>query len=253
MKIKNVLHRFFKRSSQINHEITPRVLIFTGAGISAESGMQTFRGANGLWNGRDVMEICSVEGFHADPDNVNAFYDDLRVSLEDKQPNNAHMMIADLSNRFPDRTDVITQNIDDLFEKAGCSNVTHLHGTLTDLRCSNCQSIFRIGYRPLNQADKCPSCGSTSLRHNVVMFGEPAPNYSLLNQSIDTCHLLVVIGTSGNVININKVAHDFEWSILCNLDADPDFDINFDEIYHMEATKASKIIERKIISFLNGQ
>lgn len=237
-----------------NHpsETNSRVLIFTGAGISAESGVQTFRGEKGLWNGRNVAEVCSSYGFLKDPDNVNSFFDELRANLEDKLPNEAHLTIAKLSKKYPGRIDVITQNIDDLFEKAGCDNVIHLHGTLTDLRCVECEAIFRVGYLSQKEAGCCPSCGGNLLRHNVVMFGEEAPNYSILNDSILNCQLLVVIGTSGNVIDISEVTEFFEFSILCNLDPDPLFDYHFTEVYHMPATEAIRILENRIVEFLGG-
>lgn len=235
-----------------NHpsETNSRVLIFTGAGISAESGIQTFRGENGLWNGRNVAEVCSSYGFMKDPNTVNSFFDELRVDLLDKHPNNAHLTIAKLSKKYPARIDVITQNIDDLFEKAGCDSVVHLHGTLTDLRCVECEAIFRVGYLSQKEAGCCPSCGSNLLRHNVVMFGEEAPNYSTLDDSIFNCQLLVVIGTSGNVIDISEVTNYFEWSILCNLDPDPLFDYHFKEVHHMPATEAIRILENRIVEFL---
>lgn len=227
-----------------------RVLIFTGAGISEESGIPTFRGANGLWNGRDIKEVCSVHGFAINPNGVNEFYDERRSALRDNLPNSAHHMIAGLSKRYPDHIDVFTQNIDDLFEKAGCDTVVHLHGTLTDLRCMECAHIFTVGYHSINEIKCCPKCQSPSLRHNVVMFGEKAPNYALLNNSTSTCQLLIAIGTSGNVIDISRATHLFEYSILCNLDPNPSFDAHFDEVYHMKATMSVTEIEEKVVSFL---
>ncbi|MDD3598395.1 Sir2 family NAD-dependent protein deacetylase, partial [Sulfuricurvum sp.] len=154
-----------------------KVLILSGAGISAESGIRTFRDADGLWEEYDVMEVCSVEGFERNPKLVSDFYDARRRDLRDKFPNAAHEMIARLKQRYPDQIEVLTQNVDDLFERAGCPDVIHLHGTLTDLRCKECGAVFEIGYES-QEGSTCPSCESDNIRHNVVMFGEEAPMYA---------------------------------------------------------------------------
>lgn len=228
-----------------------RVLIFTGAGISAESGIRTFRDANGLWEEYNVEDVCSIEGYRRDPDLVNGFYDARRNDLRDKVPNAAHEMVARLKSKYPDQIDVLTQNVDDLFERAGCPDVIHLHGTLTQCRCEDCGQVFAIGYN--SQAGVvCPLCESDLIRHNVVMFGESAPMYEKLHESINNCDLLVVIGTSGQVINIGFYAGYFEKSILNNLDADDYFDSFFTTVYHDKATVAAPLIELEIEEFLNA-
>lgn len=226
-----------------------KVLILSGAGISAESGIRTFRDANGLWEEYDVMEVCSVEGFEKNPKLVADFYDARRRDLADKFPNAAHEMVARLKRKYPHQIDVLTQNVDDLFERAGCDEVIHLHGTLTELRCEECGRVFEIGYDP-QEGSVCPGCESDRIRHNVVMFGEEAPMYAQLQLSVDECDLFVVIGTSGNVVNTAWIAQWFENSILNNLDPDDVLDPFFKTVYHEKATSAAPKIEADIENFL---
>lgn len=227
-----------------------KVLLLSGAGISAESGIRTFRDANGLWEEYRVEEVCSVDGFEQNPQLVNSFYDARRRDLADKVPNAAHEMVAHLKRKYKNRLEVLTQNVDDLFERAGCTGVIHLHGTLTELRCMDCGCIFDIGYDS-QEGVVCPECESDRIRHNVVMFGENAPMYQKLQDAIDDCDYLVVIGTSGQVIGIHHYAGYFEESILNNLDADEFFDSFFTTVYTEKATKAASKIEADIERFLS--
>lgn len=226
-----------------------KVLILSGAGISAESGIRTFRDANGLWEEYDVMEVCSVEGFERNPKLVSDFYDARRRDLRDKLPNAAHEMVARLKRRHPEQIEVLTQNVDDLFERAGCPDVIHLHGTLTDLRCEECGRVFEIGYESQEGAT-CPSCEGDNIRHNVVMFGEEAPMYAELQRAIEECNLFVVIGSSGQVINTAWIAQWFEYSILNNLESDDTLDPFFKTLYIEKATTAAPKIEADIEIFL---
>jgi NAD-dependent deacetylase len=227
-----------------------KVLIFSGAGISAQSGIRTFRDANGLWEEYDVKDVCSVEGFRRNPQLVNGFYDARRADLADKIPNAAHEMVTRVKHKYGNRIEVLTQNVDDLFEKAGCGGVVHLHGTLTQLRCLDCGCVFDIGYET-QEGVVCPECESDLIRHNVVMFGESAPMYQKLQDAIDDCDYLVVIGTSGEVIGIHHYAGHFEESILNNLDADVFFDSFFSTVYTEKATSAAPKIEADIERFFS--
>lgn len=227
-----------------------KVLILSGAGISAESGIRTFREADGLWEEYDVMEVCSVEGFAKNPKLVGDFYDARRRDLRDRVPNSAHEMVARLKNKYPHQIEVLTQNVDDLLERAGCDDVIHLHGTLTELRCEDCGRVYTIGYE--SQAGEiCPGCESDNIRHNVVMFGEEAPMYAELQRTVQECDMLVVIGTSGYVINVAAIAQWFDYSIINNLDADRMLDRHFKTVYIEKATSAAPKIESDIESFLN--
>jgi len=191
-----------------------KIMILSGAGLSAESGIRTFRDHDGLWENHDVMKVCSTQGWIEDRKYVTRFYNDRRCDLEFKEPNHAHMMLAQLEHDYRGRVIHLTQNIDNLMEKAGAKDVTHLHGTLTDLRCEACTETFNVGYAPQEGNEYCPNCGNKRVRHNVVMFGEAAPEYSQLQEAIRQCTLFIAIGTSGAVIDIIPIAKEFKHSIL---------------------------------------
>ena len=191
-----------------------RIMILSGAGLSAESGIHTFRDHDGLWENHDVMKVCSTQGWIEDHKLVTNFYNDRRSDLEFKEPNYAHKVLAELENDYRGRIIHLTQNIDNLMEKAGAKDVIHLHGTLTDLRCEACTETFTVGYAPQDGSEYCPHCGNQRVRHNVVMFGETAPEYSHIQEAIRHCTLFIAIGTSGTVIDIVRIAKEFKHSIL---------------------------------------
>ncbi|OQX58114.1 MAG: NAD-dependent deacetylase [Helicobacteraceae bacterium 4484_230] len=193
-----------------------KVMFISGAGLSAESGIRTFRDHDGLWEQYDVMRVCSVQGWEDDRELVTRFYNARRKDLADKKPNAAHYAIAELERKFPGQIWNLTQNVDDLLEKAGCRDVVHLHGTLTDLRCEECGHVFDIGYAEQNGHDACPMCESALVRHNVVMFGEAAPEYRRIYEALADTDLFVAIGTSGQVIDIASLAKEYEYSVLIN-------------------------------------
>lgn len=226
-----------------------KVMIFSGAGLSAESGISTFRESDGLWEKYDVMEICSLDGYEADREKVLRFYDARRAELQSKEPNAAHKMIARLKNTYPDEIAVVTQNIDDLLERAGCENVVHVHGTLTDARCEACLYVFAIGYISTDEVC-CPKCKSEQVRHNVVMFQEEAPQYVQMEHIIQTMEMLVVIGTSGQVVNVAWMAQWVEHSILNNKEPDEYLDAFFRRCIHKPATEAAPEIEKQIVTYL---
>jgi len=230
-----------------------RVLILSGAGLSAESGIRTFRDSNGLWEEYDVMEVCSAEGFLKDRSKVLDFYDMRRRDISDKVPNAAHFMIAELKKHFPENIAVLTQNVDDLLERAECPDVIHLHGTLRDLRCESCGHIWDIGYGPI-KGHICPQCQSSNVRHNVVMFHEPAPAYQTLYEKINECHkgLFIAIGTSGQVIDAGGIAKYFRFSVLNNRDPEPSMDYCFSKVIHRKATEAAPETRKIILNFINS-
>ncbi len=229
--------------------MSKKVFILSGAGLSAESGIRTFRDSDGLWEEYSVEEVCSVGGWERDRDKVTKFYDARRADLKDKKPNRAHKMIAYLKEKYPDNIEVLTQNVDDLLERAGCKDVKHLHGTLTDLRCEDCGEVFSIGYDPQNES-VCPRCESDRVRHNVVMFGEAAPEYINLHRLYNEADMVVVIGTSGYVIDIAYIAQLVDYSILNNLDSDPNIDQYFSKVYTLRATEAIDMIVDDVEEFL---
>ncbi|WP_345987561.1 Sir2 family NAD-dependent protein deacetylase [Sulfurimonas sp. HSL1-2] len=193
-----------------------KVMILSGAGLSAESGLRTFRDHDGMWEEYDVMQVCSTRGWEADRGLVTRFYNARRHDLEDKQPNAMHRAIAELQRRYPGQIWNLTQNVDDLLERAGCDEVLHLHGTLRDLRCESCGHVWDIGYDEQTEADCCPRCESADVRHNVVMFGESAPMYRKIYEAVNDAELFIAIGTSGQVIDIVPIAREFAHSVLVN-------------------------------------
>jgi len=231
-----------------------KVLILSGAGISAESGISTFRDSDGLWEKHAIEDVCSAGCLDTNGDETRAFYDARREDIEFKEPNYAHKVIAELKNTYPDNIAVLTQNIDDMFEKAGMKRdeIVHLHGFLRELRCRGCDEVFEIGYKKQNECfnAQCPECGG-ELRPNIVFFGESAPLYAHLTQVLNTCELIVIIGTSGNVLDVTYFAQLTSKSILNNLEpSDAIDDSYFTKVYYSKATEAIGDIAEYIEEFL---
>lgn len=229
-----------------------KVIILSGAGISAESGISTFRDSGGLWENHRLEDVCTAGCLEKNREITVDFYDSRRVELKDKEPNYAHKVITDLKNRYKDKIAIITQNVDDMFEKAGCSDVLHLHGFLRELRCQNCDEIFDIAYEKQDLAlTSCLKCQG-KLRPNIVFFGEMAPKYQQMYKEFDDCEFFVVIGTSGAVINTDMFLNpDIKVSILNNLEPSGYL---MEEVYtkvlHKKATEAIDEIAKDIEEFL---
>jgi len=223
-----------------------KVIIFSGAGISAQSGINTFREEDGLWNNHRIEDVCMAGCLNKNRKQTIEFYDDLRVSLKDKEPNYAHKEIARIKSKYPNDISVITQNIDNLFEKANCSEILHLHGFLTEVYCEKCDYKVDIGYLPQYEAlTKCPKCSVDKLRPNVVFFGERAPMYDLLDEELEDCEMIVVIGTSGSVINPDRFLNkNIKVSILNNLVRN---DLITDELYTKALFKPATMAINEII------
>lgn len=170
-----------------------KLVVLTGAGVSAESGLKTFRDSGGLWEGHDVYEVASIDGWNRNQELVLEFYNLRRRQLKDVKPNNAHLAIAALEDHFD--VTVITQNVDNLHERAGSSNVMHLHGELTKACSSaNTSSIIDIGYEDINPGDVHPD--GSPLRPAVVWFGEMVPMIESAAEIISKAEILIVVGTS---------------------------------------------------------
>ena len=233
-----------------------KVVIFSGAGVSAESGISTFRDSDGLWEKYDIKDICTAGCLVDNRVETIEFYDKRRLDIKDKEPNRAHKLIAELKEQFPQDIAIITQNVDNLFEKAGISHddVIHLHGYLPNLECEDCGKVYEIGYIKTEDYNdgKCPVCKSTQVRPFIVMFGEAAPLYDRLNQELSDCEFIVVIGTSGNVVGVNTMAQFIETSILNNLELSSAIeDQLFTKVLYMKASEAIDEIAEDIEEFLN--
>ncbi|WP_210527619.1 SIR2 family NAD-dependent protein deacylase [Rubellimicrobium arenae] len=201
------------------------LVVFSGAGLSADSGIATFRGVDGLWENHSIDEICNFETWERNRESVHRFYNARRVALATVEPNPMHRLLANWQTRF--RTTLITQNIDDLLERAGATDVLHVHGFLTEMRCLACGSVWDIGTSAWDPSrDSCPTCGSRSkVKPNVVFFNEPAPAYQPMSEafaSLGRDDVLVVIGTDGAVVPIGSVAQQLRChKVLNNLEPVP--------------------------------
>ncbi|MEE8392716.1 MAG: NAD-dependent deacylase, partial [Rhodospirillales bacterium] len=181
------------------------IVILTGAGISKESGLDTFRDAGGIWAKVSVEDVATPEAFQRDPSRVHEFYNKRRARLADSEtgdgiePNAAHMALARLESQWPGRVLVVTQNIDDLHERAGTGNIIHMHGELLKARCSGCGVV--VEWRDdLAAGLACPQCAATGgLRPHVVWFGEMPLEMERIHMELAGCSMFVSIGTSGNV------------------------------------------------------
>ena len=170
-----------------------KLVILSGAGMSAESGIQTFRGAGGLWHGYDVMEVASIEGWLENPKLVNAFYNERRKNARDAKPNKGHIQLAELEADYD--VQIITQNVDDLHERAGSKKVIHLHGELFKVRSTIDENlVYTLDGWELKWGDLC-ELGS-QLRPHIVWFGESVPLIHDAIQLSKSADIFVVIGTS---------------------------------------------------------
>ncbi|WP_207769217.1 NAD-dependent deacylase [Nocardioides currus] len=183
-----------------------RIVVLTGAGVSAESGLATFRDAGGLWEGHDPMVVATPEAFAEDPDLVQRFYDERRQALASVRPNAAHEALARLEAALGRDLYLVTQNIDDLHERAGSTRVHHMHGRLRAAWCTACDE--RVEWtQGLVGRPPCPGCGSASLRPDVVWFGEVPYDMDAIEEALWACDLFVSIGTSGLVYPAAAFVH----------------------------------------------
>jgi NAD-dependent deacetylase len=174
------------------------IVILTGAGVSAESGIDTFRSAGGLWEQHRVEDVATPEGFARDPDLVLRFYDMRRAAIQKAQPNAAHWAIAALDAQWRGDLLIVTQNVDDLHERAGAKRLIHMHGEHLNAWCTACDT--RSTWRDtLADRPPCPACGTAALRPDIVWFGEMPYQMDEIDAAIARCDLFVSIGTSGAV------------------------------------------------------
>jgi NAD-dependent deacetylase len=178
------------------------IVILTGAGVSAESGLATFRGPDGLWEGCRVEDVCTPEALERDPEMVHRFYDARRAALLTVEPNAAHHALARLQRAWRDEGRgewlLVTQNVDDLHERGGAVDVLHMHGELLSALCAACGDRHRWS-GPMGDDPPCPSCASRRLRPDIVFFGEMPYHMDRIQMALQHCDLFVSIGTSGAV------------------------------------------------------
>jgi len=183
------------------------IVVLTGAGVSAESGVPTFRAADGLWEGHRIEEVAAPEGFAREPALVNAFYDARRAHLGQVGPNAAHRALARLDAEWPGGLLLVTQNVDDLHERAGSKRLLHMHGELKSAWCTACDA--RVPWDgPMAGGPACPACTATAtLRPDIVWFGEMPYGLDAIYAALDDVDLFVSIGTSGAVYPASGFVH----------------------------------------------
>lgn len=175
-----------------------KIVILTGAGISAESGLGTFRDAGGIWSQYDLEEVATPGGFARNPALVHDFYNARRANALAAAPNAAHLALARLERDWPGQVVVVTQNIDDLHERAGQTRVIHMHGELAGALCANCGAHWEAP-REMRPEDACPECGERATRPDIVWFGEMPYDMDLIERHLISADLFASIGTSGQV------------------------------------------------------
>ncbi len=186
------------------------IVVLTGAGMSAESGLSTFRDNGGLWEQHSVYDVATPEAFERNQDVVLRFYNERRRQLRDAQPNRAHQLLAELEQHY--RVTVVTQNVDDLHERGGSSSVIHLHGELTKARSSeHPELVYDIGYDDINTGDTCER--GAQLRPHIVWFGEEVPMLDAAAEVVRTADHLLIIGTSLQVYPAASLAHEVDMAV----------------------------------------
>lgn len=228
--------------------IKNKVVVITGAGVSAESGLQTFRDANGLWNEHAVSDVATPQAWDRDPELVLEFYNDLRVETLSAEPNAAHTAIAELEKMYD--VVVITQNIDDLHERAGSTHVIHVHGKITQSRSSLDETLlYDIGDKPINLGDSCQL--RSQLRPHIVWFGESILNFDESREHIKTASRILVVGTSLSVYpaaGLLKKASFHAEKLIVALDVE-----KVPYGYKFVRAKAATIVPRIVNRWLSGE
>lgn len=186
------------------------IVVLTGAGISAESGLSTFRDNGGLWEQHSVYDVATPEAFQRNPELVLRFYNDRRHQLKAATPNQAHRLLAELERRY--RVTIVTQNVDDLHERGGSSHVLHLHGELTKARSTGFpELVYDIGYGDIQPGDRCEK--GTQLRPHIVWFGEEVPMLEAAAEVVRTADHLLIVGTSLQVYPAAGLVHEVDFDV----------------------------------------
>jgi len=194
-----------ERTATMSNEKRKRLTILTGSGMSAESGLATFRDAGGLWENYNVTDVASIDGWERNPQLVTAFYNARRAQLAGAEPNDGHRGLAELEKSFTVR--IITQNVDNLHERAGSPSVLHLHGKLTSARCTGPERhTVDIGYRAMDLAETCGA--GHRLRPDIVWFGEEVPAMDEAVRLVESADVFAIIGTS---LAVYPAASLIEW------------------------------------------
>nr|WMC98441.1 NAD-dependent protein deacylase [Aminobacter aminovorans] len=216
------------------------IVVLTGAGISAESGVDTFRDKDGIWSKIDYRDVATPEGFARNPELVDDFYNQRRAGLADVAPNAAHVALARLERQFRGKFLLVTQNIDDLHERAGSQRLIHMHGELTKASCAHC-GTRNPWHGDILRTSRCPSCQEVGqLRPDVVWFGEMPYLMDEIDEALASCDLFVSIGTSGNVYPaagfVEQARHAGARTVELNLEPSEGYDL-FEQAINGRATE----------------
>lgn len=234
-----------------------KIVIFSGAGLDAPSGIQTFRGTDGLWNDHKIEDICDERTWKRNFELVHDFYNQRRNDLTKVKPNKAHYVIKEIIEKYgKDNVYNITQNVSDLFERINVESC-QLHGNLKQMKCTACDEIWDIEYKKFDiNKDRCPKCNSLKgVKPNIVFFHGQAPLYKMLNRARDYLNnpksIVVVIGTMGNVIPIEDFLRAKPCKkILCNLEESVEInDKIFDKVYYESVETAINKIQEDVNNY----
>jgi NAD-dependent deacetylase len=230
--------------SKISITAEDRLFVLTGAGISAESGLPTFRASDGLWAGHPIEDVCTPEAWARNPGLVWEFYSQRRAQGAKAAPNPAHVALAELEARLGDRFFLCTQNVDDLHERAGSVRMVHMHGELAKARCGNeCGRApveDRAVYRNLDEVSRCP-CGGR-LRPHIVFFGEVPLGMDRIQKEIGKATLMVVVGTSGSVYPAANFVHWSRQGGARTVYVGPEAPLNAAAFTHVVEGKAGEVL-----------
>lgn len=175
------------------------IVVLTGAGISAESGLATFRSSNGLWNNHRVEDVATIEAFQRNPEFVHDFYNQMKPELLAAKPNPAHLALTKLQDNYPAPVSIITQNVDTLHEKAKSRNIYHIHGQINQAVCLNCGHVLET-WNDVTTETVCPQCSVAGMmKPNIVFFGENLLYMDKVERLLASCDLFISVGTSGVV------------------------------------------------------
>jgi NAD-dependent deacetylase len=232
------------------------IVILTGAGLSAESGLHTFRDKDGIWAKYDYREVATPEGYRRNPALVLDFYNQRRRQNAHVKPNAAHFALARLEAEHPGRVWIVTQNIDQLHEMAGSKNLIHMHGEIAKALCAACGGRHAIGCEDLTLSSVCPSCAAAGrLRPDVVWFGEMPYGMEEISFFLSRCHLFVSIGTSGTVYPaagfVLEARQAGARTVELNLEPSEGID-GFHEAIHGRATEIVPAFVDKLLSAARG-
>jgi len=244
-----------------NKEDNPKIVIFSGAGLDAPSGIRTFRDSNGLWNEHKIEDVCTQSTWKKNFELVHDFYNQRRMELANVKPNHAHKVIKEICDLYPGDVINVTMNVSDLQEMAGVECL-HVHGELTKMECEACGDKWEIGYEAWNtETDRCPKCNSKKgVRPSIVFFGGQAPMYSYLwramEHTMNPDSIVIIIGTQGNVVSVedNLIGTPCK-KILCNMEASADINVKkckFDKVYYESIETAIDKIKEDIKEWNEG-